>query len=170
MILARITGSVVSTVKNRHLENNRLLLMRPLDLDGRFNGPEAIALDLVDAGVGDTVIVVKEGGSARIAFDNENIPLQYFVVGVMDQLEINAEARTLVEWTIGTSTALRMVRPAGGSAAAPRYYRGGIRLDEGFDLVTALRRDFAEQKRGRAILRAMGAVPRNTALAPKPGG
>jgi hypothetical protein len=85
-------------------------------------------------------------------------------------LHRGAEARTLVEWTIGTSTALRMVRPDGGSAAAPRYYRGGIRLDEGFDLVTALRRDFAEQKRGRAILRAMGAVPRNTALAPKPGG
>ncbi|MBI4576589.1 MAG: EutN/CcmL family microcompartment protein [Planctomycetes bacterium] len=89
MILARVCGSVTSTVKNSHLERNRLLLVRGLDLDGRFVGPAMLALDLVDAGTGDTVLVVKEGGAARIAFDDPRIPLQLFVVGVVDRVALD---------------------------------------------------------------------------------
>ena len=91
MILCRVTGSVVATHKNLHLENNRLLLIRPVDLDGEYIGNHLVALDRVDAGQGDLVLVVKEGGSARIAFNNDKIPVQAFVVAVVDELEVRKD-------------------------------------------------------------------------------
>lgn len=89
MILARVTGTVVAPVKNSHLEHNKLLLVQPLTLDQQPKGEELVALDVAHAGEGDLVLLMKEGGSARIIFQDDQIPLQSVVVAVVDNLEID---------------------------------------------------------------------------------
>ena len=85
MYLARVVGNVVSTHKNDRLDGKKLLLVRRLGLDGEPDGSvEVIALDVVDAGPGETVLVVQEGSSARKIFNDEKIPVQAVVVGVVD--------------------------------------------------------------------------------------
>lgn len=87
MILGRVVGDVVSTVKNEHLAGNRLLLVEPIDLEGQRSGAAFLALDTVDAGPDDTVLVIKEGGSVRLTLQDEEVPLQTLVVAVVDRLE-----------------------------------------------------------------------------------
>lgn len=89
MILSRVVGEIVSTIKNPHLKGYKLLLVQPVDLD--THQPRAtplIALDHVDAGEGDLVLVNKEGGGARIVLEDEEIPVQAVVVGVVDGIDV----------------------------------------------------------------------------------
>ena len=88
MYLARVVGDVVSTHKNERLEGKKLLLVKRLSLEDRPEGVEVIALDVVDAGVGDKVLVVQEGSSARKIFDDPKIPVQAVIVGVVDRVDI----------------------------------------------------------------------------------
>ena len=89
MFLAKVVGDVVSTHKNERLEGKRLLLVRRLTLEMKPEGTEVIALDVVDAGVGDNVLVVQEGSSARKIFDDPWIPVQAVIVGVLDRVDLN---------------------------------------------------------------------------------
>lgn len=89
MFLAKIVGTVVATQKNQHLCNNRLLVVQPVDPKGNTTGNTMVALDVVSAGEGDLVLVMKEGGSARIIFNDPKIPLQAVIVAVVDNLEVN---------------------------------------------------------------------------------
>lgn len=90
MFLARVVGTVVSTHKNDRLEGKKLLLVQRLELDDESDGSvEIIALDVVDAGVGDRVLVVQEGSSARKLFADEKIPVQAVIVGVVDSVTVN---------------------------------------------------------------------------------
>jgi ethanolamine utilization protein EutN len=66
VILSRVTGSVHATVKDPPLAGERILVTRAVGLDGALIGRPLLALDRVDAGVGDLVLVNKEGGSARM--------------------------------------------------------------------------------------------------------
>ena len=89
MYLARVVGNVVSTHKNDRLEGKKLLLVQRLALDDCHDGSvEVIALDVVDAGVGDKVLVVQEGTSARKIFNDEKIPVQAVIVGVVDSVDV----------------------------------------------------------------------------------
>jgi microcompartment protein CcmK/EutM len=88
MYLARVVGDVVSVHKNERLEGKRLLLVRRLSLEARAEGIETIALDVVDAGVGDNVLVVQEGSSARKLFDDQWLPVQAVIVGVLDRVDV----------------------------------------------------------------------------------
>jgi len=89
MYLARVVGDVVSVHKNERLEGKRLLLVRRLNLEMQSEGIETIALDVVDAGVGDDVLVVQEGSSARKLFDDQWIPVQAVIVGVLDRVDLH---------------------------------------------------------------------------------
>jgi len=90
MFVARVVGTVVSTHKNDRLEGKKLLLVQRLGLDHEPDGSvEIIALDVVDAGVGDRVLVVQEGSSARKLFADEKIPVQAVIVGVVDTVTVN---------------------------------------------------------------------------------
>ena len=91
MILARVTGTVVSTQKNEELEGNRLLVIQPIDHHGKQVGSSLVALDVVDAGEGDRVLVIDEGGSARIVLGNDQCPLRNVVIGVVDDVDIDEE-------------------------------------------------------------------------------
>jgi microcompartment protein CcmK/EutM len=87
MILARVVGTLVSSDKDPELADYKLLVVQPLDLDLEPDGEELIAVDRVDAGVGDRVLVVKEGNAARQITGRDRVPLQALVVGVVDRVD-----------------------------------------------------------------------------------
>jgi microcompartment protein CcmK/EutM len=91
LYLAKVVGDIVSTHKNERLQGKKLLLVRRLSLALEPEGTEVIALDVVDAGVGDKVLVVQEGSSARKIFDDPWIPVQAVVVGVLDRVDIRGQ-------------------------------------------------------------------------------
>ena len=89
MILCRVDKPVVATVKDLHLRNQKILVCRPVAPDGHtVVGTSFLAVDRVRAGEGDLVLVVNEGSSARLVFENPKIPLTAFIAAVVDGLEI----------------------------------------------------------------------------------
>lgn len=93
MILGKVTGVVVATQKHDRLEGHRLLIVQPIDLEKNFTGSSFLALDRVDAGEGDTVLVNREGGSARILFQDDQIPVQAVIVGIVDRVDLGGASR-----------------------------------------------------------------------------
>ncbi len=87
MILARIVGTVVATRKDERLVSNKLLVARPIDPKGKMDGGYLVAVDTVDAGVGETVLVVS-GSSARMAAGMKDCPVDAAVVGIIDTIEV----------------------------------------------------------------------------------
>lgn len=88
MLICQVVGDIVSTVKDSHLMGYKLLIVQPLNLKGEPEGASIIAVDIVDAGMDDFVLVNREGGSARILLNDEKVPLQAVVVGVIDGLDV----------------------------------------------------------------------------------
>ena len=86
MRIASIIGTAVATMKDEKLRGHRLLLAREADLDGKPHGKPFVAVDTVDAGPGDLVIIT-EGSSARQTGTTLNLPVDAVVVGVLDSLE-----------------------------------------------------------------------------------
>ena len=93
MFLAEVVGTVVSPVQHPVLEGQRLLLLRPLDPEGRPAGPTRIGIDRVAAGRGDRVLVVDEGNAGRQVLAAPNAPVKTVVIGVVDYVEL--EGRTV---------------------------------------------------------------------------
>jgi microcompartment protein CcmK/EutM len=89
MLLARVVGTVVATRKDPRLVSNKLLLARPMDPHGKAEGNYVVALDTVDAGVGDTVLIVS-GSSARMAAGMKDVPVDAAIVGVIDTVDVTA--------------------------------------------------------------------------------
>ena len=88
MLLARIVGTVVATRKDPRLVSNKLLVVRPVDAKGKAEGNALVAVDTVDAGVGDTVLIVS-GSSARMAAGLKDCPVDAAVVGIIDGVDLN---------------------------------------------------------------------------------
>lgn len=87
MILSKVRGNIVSTQKNEHLRGHKLLLVRQVDLDGNFIGnKDTIAIDLVDAGIGDTVIVTQEGDAVQQILGHKKAPVHTIIVAIVDEL------------------------------------------------------------------------------------
>ncbi len=89
MFIARVVGDVVSTHRHENLGEKKLQLVRRLNLDGKEEGGEVIALDVIGVGVGERVLVVQEGGAARALFNDKRVPVQAVIVGVVDHLELS---------------------------------------------------------------------------------
>ena len=88
MLLAKIVGTVVATRKDPRLVSNKLLVVRPMDPRGKAEGNYLVAIDTVDAGVGETVLVVS-GSSARMASGLKDCPVDAAIVGIIDEIQIN---------------------------------------------------------------------------------
>jgi ethanolamine utilization protein EutN len=88
MLIARVIGEVVSTQKHASHEGRKILLVQPLNLDGTNRGDAVIALDAVDAGVGDRVLLATEGFSAMTAVGRPNSPIDMAVIGFIDHIDI----------------------------------------------------------------------------------
>jgi ethanolamine utilization protein EutN len=89
MILAKIVGTVVATRKDERLVSNKLLIARPMDPQGKSEGSFLVAVDTVDAGVGETVLIVS-GSSARMATGMKDCPVDAVVVGIVDTIAVPA--------------------------------------------------------------------------------
>jgi microcompartment protein CcmK/EutM len=87
MLLAKIVGTVVATRKDPRLVSNKLLLARPMDPRGKMEGSYLVAVDTVDAGVGETVLIVS-GSSARMASGMKDSPVDAAVVGIIDVVDV----------------------------------------------------------------------------------
>ena len=87
MLVAKIVGTVVATRKDPRLVSNKLLVVRPMDPRGKPDGNYLVAVDTVDAGVGETVLVVS-GSSARMAAGMKDCPVDAAIVGIIDTVEI----------------------------------------------------------------------------------
>jgi ethanolamine utilization protein EutN len=88
MILARVIGNVVATQKDERYEGSRIMVVQPINPDGSDEGEELLALDAVDAGVGDTVVVVREGWSASTSSTGEpGAAIDSAIIGVVDTIE-----------------------------------------------------------------------------------
>ena len=88
MLLAKIVGTVVATRKDQRLVSAKLLVAQPIDPRGKAEGSCLVAVDTVDAGVGETVLIVS-GSSARMAFGLKDCPVDAAVVGIIDAVEMN---------------------------------------------------------------------------------
>ena len=88
MLIGRVVGDVVATQKAPSHEGQKILMVEPLNLDGSGRGDLILALDAVDAGVGDRVLVVTEGWSAMSAVEREHAPIDVAVVGVIDSVTL----------------------------------------------------------------------------------
>jgi ethanolamine utilization protein EutN len=88
MIIGRVIGDVIATQKHSSHEGKKILLVQPLDLEDRPMGDVIVALDAVDAGVGDRVLAVQEGFSAMTSVGHTESPIDAAVVGVIDLVEL----------------------------------------------------------------------------------
>ncbi len=84
MKLARVTGTVVSTVKYEKYRGLKLLKVRHLDLDMNETGEELVALDAANAGIGDTVLVNNDGGAAQMILEDKTLIASITICGVID--------------------------------------------------------------------------------------
>lgn len=90
MIFARVVGNVVATHKLKCLQGFKLMILQPLDSEGKNAGSEILAVDGIGAGIGDLVIAIAEGGSARKVCKVGNItPIDTAIAGIVDVYESN---------------------------------------------------------------------------------
>jgi len=93
MFIGRVTGTVVATIKHEAFHGRKLLVVDHLNEEGEPTGEYDICVDVVQAGVGDRVLVIDEGNGARQILKRQVAPVRAVVVGVVDDVEI---ARDLV--------------------------------------------------------------------------
>ncbi len=89
MILARVLGNIVATQKDRRYQNARIMLCQPVTLEGIETGATLLALDSVDAGAGDMVLIVQEGWGASTAATKEaGAAIDSAIVGIVDRIDL----------------------------------------------------------------------------------
>ena len=90
MLLARIVGTVVSTRKDPRLEGKKLLIVKPVSPEGTDEAGYIVAVDTVDAGFRETVLIV-QGSSARMASECKDRPVDAAIVGIVDTVKLDAK-------------------------------------------------------------------------------
>jgi len=94
--LGRVNGTVVSTINHPIYEGRRLLMCDLLDASGHDTGDYLICVDSVGAGAGETVLIIDEGNSARQVVGDTTAPIRAVIVGIVDELMVDGEARPVV--------------------------------------------------------------------------
>ncbi len=89
MILAKVVGTIVTTISHPDYKNRRLLVVQPLGLDGEAPDEDFIALDNTHAGIGDTVLINREGNGARQVLNNPDACVISVIVGIVDSVYID---------------------------------------------------------------------------------
>jgi microcompartment protein CcmK/EutM len=89
MILGKVVGNVVASSKHRDYAGFKLLVIQPVDHAGTPKGKSLLAVDAVQAGIGDTVLVIDEGGSGRaILGAPDNRTVRTVVTGIVDEISL----------------------------------------------------------------------------------
>ncbi len=90
MIIGKVCGAIHSTINHKFYEGRKLLVVGKLNPDGKPTGDYLIAVDEVDAGAGETVLVIDEGNSARSIVKDDIAPLRSIIVGIVDEINIDS--------------------------------------------------------------------------------
>jgi microcompartment protein CcmK/EutM len=91
MTLARVCGTVVSSVKIEALEGLKLMIVQPINPKGQFAGKQIVAVDSLQSGIGDIVLIIDEGGSAGIMLEMSSQPIRTVIAAIVDGVEIVKE-------------------------------------------------------------------------------
>ena len=86
MFLGKVCGTIHSTIHHKFYDGKRMLILDRLDAEGQPTGQYLIAVDAVDAGAGETVLVIDEGNSARQVVGDSMAPLRSIIVGIVDEV------------------------------------------------------------------------------------
>ena len=90
MLIARVIGTTVSTIKDEKLEGRKLLILRQTDETGATSGKPYVAVDTVDAGIGDLVLTAA-GSSARQTTVTKDTPVDSVIMSIIDSLEVDGK-------------------------------------------------------------------------------
>ncbi|MBE7552214.1 MAG: EutN/CcmL family microcompartment protein [Anaerolineales bacterium] len=90
MLIAKVVGSAVATIKDEKLNGTKLLVVREANVQGEVTGKPLVAIDTVDAGVGDLVLIAS-GSSARQTTVTKDRPVDAVIMAILDSLEVNGE-------------------------------------------------------------------------------
>jgi microcompartment protein CcmK/EutM len=90
MLIAKVIGTTVSTIKDEKLQGRKLLILRQTDERGNPTGKPYVAIDTVDAGMGDLVLTAA-GSSARQTAITKDTPVDAVIIAMIDSLEVNGE-------------------------------------------------------------------------------
>ena len=85
MLLGIVEGSAVATVKHRSMHGWKILIVQPIDFDGRADGDPLLAIDMLGAGRGVTVLISNDGKGAREMVGDDNSPVRWTVIGLLDE-------------------------------------------------------------------------------------
>jgi ethanolamine utilization protein EutN len=91
VILGRVTGNVVATIKHEGYAGRKVMLVQPIDERGKDAGAEFIAVDNAQAGIGDTVLVLREGNGVRqilVGDIKATLPILETIVGIVDRVDL----------------------------------------------------------------------------------
>lgn len=87
MILADVVGTVTSTVKHPVFHARALMVLQPIDEKGKPEGTEILAIDTVQAGVGDRVLALREGNGVGQVLGTGRVAIRTIIVGIVDDVE-----------------------------------------------------------------------------------
>jgi microcompartment protein CcmK/EutM len=88
MVIGKVVGTIVTTISHAHFKHRRLLVVQPLSLEDGDTSGDFIALDNSQAGIGDTVLVLREGSGARQVLNNKDACVVSVIVGIVDSVSI----------------------------------------------------------------------------------
>ncbi len=88
MMLCKVLGSVYSTKKDKNFKGYKIMLVREITPQREFKGKPFLAIDATDSGKGDTVLVIKDGGSLQIITKSKDIPENAIIAGVVDEVSL----------------------------------------------------------------------------------
>lgn len=95
MILGRVIDPVIATQKHASFDGTKLLLVQPLNLSLQPEGEPLLAIDAVDAGIGDTVLVVQDGWAACHLLGQKESPVDAGIIGIVDSVELDPPAAVM---------------------------------------------------------------------------
>lgn len=91
MYIGRVCGTVVATIKHQAFHGRKLLIVDQLDTNGQPTGAYDICVDVVQAGVGDRVLVMDEGNGARQILQRSVAPVRAVIVGIVDDVALTTD-------------------------------------------------------------------------------